>query len=232
MDAASLRQVEAGLVGDRQAGKQAGPRLCMACVDLIEVTGAGIMLMVDDRHRGSLGSSDEVSGIVEELQFTLGEGPCIDAHRGRHPVLEGNLAKPSTSRWGAFSDAAVAAGVEAIFAFPLQVGAMSLGAMDLYVDQSGELRREQLSNALVMAGVIARELLTRQALAEPGGMAAGLEDTESLLLEVHQATGMLSEQLGIPIADALVRLRAYAYAEALRINDVAHAIVARRLRLE
>jgi hypothetical protein len=62
----------------------------------------------------------------------------------------------------------------------------------------------------------------------PGGQPAGLV---SYRAEIDQATGMLTEQLGVSITDAFVRLRAYAYVNDLQLEDVARDIVARRLRL-
>ena len=202
------------------------------CVDVLRVTGAGIMLMIDDQNLASLADSDRVSGIVEELQFTFGEGPCVDAYRTGRPVSEGDLEHPVAPRWPAFSSAALEAGVLAIFGFPLQVGAVRLGALDLYCDRPADLDRNQLGDALVLARVITHELLALQAGAEPGVLGTGLEEVTDLRVTVHQASGMVSERLGIPIGDALVRLRAHAYAEGRSVNDVARDVVARRLRLD
>ena len=101
-----------------------------------------------DRPRGVLCSSDSTSGAVEDLQFTLGEGPCVDACRSGLPVFEPDLAAPGVSRWPAFTPPAMLAGVRAIFGFPLQVGSVRLGALDLYNDQPGDLRPEQVAEAV------------------------------------------------------------------------------------
>src|SRR4029453_45198 len=104
--------------------------------------------MPDDVAHGSLCTSDPTSALIEDAQYTLGEGPCVDAHRqgGRgagpapprgRPVLEPDLAGVGTTRWAAFTEAVVAAGVGAVFGFPLRVGAVRLGALNLYRDRSG-----------------------------------------------------------------------------------------------
>jgi GAF domain/ANTAR domain len=232
MDRVVLSALLAGLARDRHDGTMFGRRLSAACVDVVGVTGAGIMVMIDEQNLASFANSDRVSGVVEELQFTLGEGPCIDAYQTGRPVLERDLKHPAVSRWPAFSHAALDAGVSAIFSFPLQVGAVRLGALDLYCDHPEDLDRDQLSDALVLAGLITHELLALQAGAEPGVLGTGLEDVTNLRAAVHQASGMVSEQLQIPVGDALVRLRAYAYAGGRPINDVARDVVARRLRLD
>ena len=215
-----------GLTDDREAGQGSGVRLVGACVSVLAVTGAGIMIMVDGGHRGTLGSSDATMGVVEELQFTLGEGPCLDSYRLGRPVFEPALADPITPRWPSFTPPAVAAGVHAIFGFPLQIGAIKLGALDIYVDRPGDLNETQLADALVMADVVTHEILELQAGARPGALASELDTAANLRVAVHQAAGMLSVQLAIPIADALIRLRAYTYANNRRVNDVAGDVVA------
>ena len=101
------------------------------------MSGAGIMLMTGDVARGSLCSSNPVSALIEDLQFTLGEGPCIDAYHEERPVLEPDLADPDHARWMAFSPPAVDAGVRAVFGFPVQIGVIRLGALNLYSDRPG-----------------------------------------------------------------------------------------------
>jgi hypothetical protein len=228
----ALEQVLAGLASDHAAGRAPGSAVCTACADVVGATGAGIMFRLEDSHHGSLGSSDEVSGLIEELQFTLGEGPCVDAYDSRRPVSEPDLANPTERRWPAFSGPALDAGVRAVFAFPLQVGAIRLGALDVQFDHPGDLLAEQRNDVLTIADVVTRALLDLQAAVEPGGLAPELAAAEELRTEVHQASGMVSVQLSISVADALVRLRARAYAEGRPIRDVAHDVITRRLTFE
>ena len=119
----------------------------------------------------------------------------------------------------------------ACFGFPLSVGAIRLGALDLYRGRSGSLTDQQAIDAAVLAGVITQTLLALQAQAAVGVIPSEFDHGESLRGQVHQASGMISEQLGIGIADALVRLRAHAYAEGRPVNDVAADVVARLLRM-
>src|SRR5688500_1964063 len=96
-------------------------RLCELCADVALMTGAGIMLMTGDTQQGSVCSSNEVSALIEELQFTLGEGPCVDAHRDDRPVVEADLADPDLPRWLGLAPPAIAAGVRAAFGFHMPV---------------------------------------------------------------------------------------------------------------
>jgi len=231
MDSSYLRELVSGLQADHEQGESPGGRLCRACVDLLAVGSAGIMLMDEEGNGTSLGLSDGVIRVVEDLQFTLGEGPGIDAHAQGRPVLEPRLGNPAADRWPTFAPAAVDAGVQAGFGFPLHVGAISLGSLDLYQPRPGPLDDTQMADAISMADFIARAVITIQAGADPGELVAEMTNPRDLRTQVHQASGMISEQLGVGIGDALIRLRAYAYAEGHPIDEVARDVVDRRLKL-
>jgi hypothetical protein len=206
--------------------------LCEVCAEVIGVTGAGIMLMADDFPAGSVCTTNEVSRLIEDLQYALGEGPCVDAHNLNRPVLEPDLADSPTPRWIAFTPPVVEVGVRAIFGFPLQVGAARLGALNLYRDRPGPLSDEQHSDALVMAEIAAQAVLVLQADAPPGELSGALESESDFQWVVHQASGMVSAQLGVSVAQALIRLRAYAFGNNRPLADVAHDVVDRLLRFD
>ena len=208
------------------------PRLCEVCADVAAMSGAGIMLMSGDVPEGSVCTTNEVSALIEELQYTLGEGPCVDAYHLGRPVLESDLADPSTFRWFAFAPPAVEAGARAVFGFPLQVGAVRLGALNLYRDRPGPLSEDQYADALVLADVAARAVLVMQDQAPSGALAPELDLGGNFRFVVHQASGMVAAQLGVRVAEALTRLRAYAFANDRLITEVAEEVVGRRLRFD
>lgn len=219
----------------RLASPSGGPgtaKLCAIGAEITAATGAGIMLMVDNHPQGSLCTTDEVSALIEELQYTLGEGPCVDAHRRGGPVDEPDLANPAVVRWAAFSRSAVDAGARAVFGFPVAVGGVGLGALNLYRDRPGPLTDDQHADAVVLAGVVGEAIIGLQADAAPGTLAVELEAVGNYRLVVHQAAGMVSVQLGVAVADALLRLRAHAFTTSRSVVDVANDVVARRLRFE
>jgi len=189
------------------------------------------MLMSGDIPRGSLNSTDDVSQLIEELQYTLGEGPCVDAYQQDGVVAEPDLAEPVARRWPAFTPPALQAGVRAVFGFPLRVGTVRLGALNLYRDRPGLLTGEQHADALVLADVAARWVLDTQAGAPSGAVAKELEAGADFHFAVHNAAGMVSVQEGISVAEALIRLRAFAFSNDRLLADVADDVVARRLRL-
>ena len=212
-------------------GTGATTRLCAVCAEVTEMSGAGIMLLAEDRPRGSVCTTDEVSAQIEELQYTLGEGPCVDAHRHHAPVIEPDLASPSLVRWAAFSRSAVAAGARAVFGFPVAVGDVRVGALNLYRDRPGPLTADQHADALVVAEVAARSIIAMQADAVPGELGAELE-AGNFRFVVHQAAGMVAVQLGVPVDEALLRIRAHAFSNDETVVAVAESVIARKLRFD
>ena len=189
----------------RGAPELATSRLCEVCIELTGMSGAGIMLMHGDVLRGSVCTTNKVSTTIEELQYALGEGPCVDAFNSGRPVFEPDLANLSTPRWPAFTGPALDAGARAVFGFPLHVGAVRLGALNLYCDRPGSLTGEQHADALVAADVATHAVLALQADAPPGQLAIALEAGSDFRYVVHQASGMVAAQLDVSVGQALIR---------------------------
>ena len=205
--------------------------LCEGCVREFAITGAGLTIIVDGRPQGSLGFSDERSRLVEELQFTYGEGPCVDANRTGRVVSEPRLAN-ALSRWPAFGPDALNAGVEAVFAIPLQLGDASFGALDLYRDTPGPLADDEVIDAAAIADGAVVLMMALQKASAPGSLSPALEDMADYRAVVHQAAGMISIQLGVNVDEALVALRARAFQTGSAIGDLATDVVAHRARLD
>ncbi len=129
--------------------------MCLACIQEVSVDGGGVSLMTVQGYAGTVWASNPTAHRVEELQFTLGEGPCHDAVRSGVPVLAPNLSGDSTdqqdaalqARWPAFTPEVMHLGVQAIFGLPLRIGSTSLGAFDLYRQSSGPLSENQIAHA-------------------------------------------------------------------------------------
>lgn len=207
-------------------------RVCVAAVALLSLSGAGISLMADGQLRGSAGVSESGIAAIQELQLELGEGPGVDAWSSDVPVLEPDLAQQGTIRWPSFAHAARDAGVGAVFAFPLQAGAIRIGVLMLYRDYAGALIGEELALGLVLADVATQVVLAVQAGAPADTVHELLAGEPAHWAEVHQATGMVSVQLGVSMDEAFVRLRAHAFADGRPLRDVARDVVSRRLTLE
>lgn len=220
----------------RRGGRVGVVDVCTAAVAALPVGGAGLSAMSRTAASHPLCSTDDISEQLEELQLTLGEGPCVDAFLHGSAVLTPDLLTGELQdRWTVFADAALEAGARAVFALPLQMGAISPGVLDLYADVPTVLDAGELADALAFAD-LATLLLLDARIDETGAPAdgplpdRGLEDLGRYRAEIDQATGILTVQLGVGIDEAFVRLRAHAYMRGRRLADVAADVVSHRLR--
>jgi ANTAR domain len=229
-----------GLVAEqasRRRGRVSAVDVCAAAVEVLPVSGAWVTVSGTEGANHIMCVTDEVSEQLAELQMTLGEGPCPEAVTFDSPVLISDLDDGfAARRWPGFTPQACQVGAAAIFALPLRIGAIHVGSLGLYRDKPGELVTAQLGDALILADAAVVVLLESQhpdaaAAAASAGPDGQPPDLARHRAEIDQATGMVSAQLGVPIGEAFVRLRAYAYAQDRRLSDVARDIVARRLRL-
>ncbi len=228
-------QLLAAVEGRR--GVDAANRLCDACVELFDVDAAAISLVFDGTNAGTLGASGESAWMYDELQFTLGEGPCLESVARRVPVVVTDLADPTDKRWTAYGPTMLANDIRFVFAMPVVVAGEHVGALDLFRAAPGRLNAEQFAGAVVaaeLAGIPLLDLMEGdlQAAAGDPSSNAWAELNSLSRAEVSQATGMLVAQLGVEPTEALVRLRAHAYATGRTATDVARDILDRRLKLE
>ena len=208
-------------------------RLCAECLSALPVSGVALALMTADGPSGVvLAATDARARQLEELQFTLDEGPCVEASRSDHPVLHPELTATGSVRWPRYGVAALDADVHAIFAFPLQVGAIRVGVLDLYRDTPGHLTVDELGDALAFADAATVLLLYLQDHPGPDGARSALTGPIDSRAAVHQATGMISIQLGVSLTEALLRLRAYAYETGQTVTAIAAEVVSRRLHFD
>lgn len=227
-----VQQILSDLSTAGQRGSTLPEQLCEACARALPVTGVGMALMSTRGPEGLVAATDGVARTMEKLQFSFGEGPCVDASVTGAPVLAPQFAAMALRRWPAFGPAAVDAGIEAVFAFPLRIGAIRLGVLDLYRDNPGSLTPAQLSEALCFADAATRILLhlqdqmpTGEGL-HPDLILTGHDDGPV----VHQATGMICVQAAVSIAEALLILRARAFATERPLLDLARDVVRGTLR--
>lgn len=207
-------------------------QICRGSVSLLGVSGAAVVLMSEDESGVPTAAFGARVAEIEDLQFALGEGPCLEAFQGGTPVLEPDLVTAPPDRWPIFARQAVAIGARAVFVLPLQLGAIRLGVLYLYRNRPGMLSARELADSLDLAELATLTVLDLQNHAPPRELGAGLGGGWAHRAAVHQATGLVATQLDTKLADALARIRAYAFASDRTIYDVARDIVSGRLRLE
>lgn len=195
------------------------------------------MLVGTDRMMEPLWCHPELSARFEELQFTLGEGPGHDTIRTGSPVLEPDLARVRPERWPTLLPAAREMGVRGVCCFPLGIGAIRVGVLTVLCDPDRLPNEQQYADAAALAAALTVACLDgeqpdRRNHDIPG---PGVNATHTPSLHraaVHQATGMVSVQLGVSMEIALLRLRAHAYAGDRPLGEVAQDVVARRIRFD
>ena len=203
-------------------------RLCRTAARVLASAGVNVVVMSDSRNELTVAASGDASRRVEDLQFSLGEGPCLESVAARRPVLTPDLADPGV-RWPVYALAVREHGVRAVFAFPLQVGMARLGALGVYRDAVGDLSPQDLRQALTFAEIALRALL--DALESPAQSASVAADVLGSRFEVYQAQGMVMIQLGVGAGEAIARIRGWAFSQSRSVADVSRDIVARRLVL-
>jgi GAF domain-containing protein len=194
-------------------------------LDVLPVTGAAVSTLGDLLGSETLSATDDRAARLDELQFDLGEGPCWDALRSSRPVLEPDVNHPQIF-WPAFSPALREHQVRSIFAFPLQVGSLRIGAIDLYSLEPVTLHETHARQATAMADVIGRKVL-RDALAAVDVDEHPVSAYSRRL--IHQATGMVLAQLELSADDARLVIHGHAFAVGTTMEEVAQDVLDGRL---
>ncbi|WP_416394142.1 MULTISPECIES: GAF and ANTAR domain-containing protein [unclassified Curtobacterium] len=208
-----------------------GSDLCPPFLATLPVTTVGISTLGDPFGTATVFASDALAERVDEIQFDLGEGPCWEALDTRRPVLEPDLRVTPVERWPLALDGLMSAGVGAIFSFPMRIGTIPVGAVDLSIGHDLTLTAAQVRGAVELTEVAARRVLRSALVAATADEHTATENGRYSRREVHQATGMAAAQLGVSVEDALLVLRAHAFATERPVRDVAADVIARRLDL-
>ncbi|NYI47753.1 hypothetical protein BJ993_004833 [Nocardioides aromaticivorans] len=229
-------QILAAIGARHRDGKPLTDQLCIDCEQSLGLAGVGMTLMNAAGHQAVIGTSGAVASRLEEIQFDLGEGPSLDASRYDRTVGSDDLGDGVLLRWPAFAPAALAAGVRAVTAVPLSVGGVRLGSLSMYRSAPGRLDVQQQTAAQAYGGAAVVVLLhlqdripsvdlTRDALHPDLGAPVAHR------AEIHQATGFLSVKASVGMTEALLLLRAHAFAADRSLLDVARDVLAGRLRI-
>ena len=204
--------------------------LCGPFVAALGVSGAAVSTLGDPLGSETVCATDANMARLDEIQIDLGEGPCWEALLGRRPVIEPDVQNSTHTSWPLARAALHETGLGAVFAFPLVVAGINIGAIDLYSHLPAVMSEQQVHDATVLSVILARQVLRRSLLAsEDAGEDAGWITGDFSRREVHQATGMVVAQMHVTPADALLVLRGHAFATGRSVRDIANDVVARVL---
>jgi hypothetical protein len=220
------------LMAKHESGDPLGMSLCSVAREITELSGAGISITSKDGMQEHLCTSNGVAKHLMDLEITLKEGPGHDAIQNGTANEVSDLTANEGQRWTFYSPEALDHGARAVFSFPIHIGAVVFGALSLYRDSKGPLSEEQSSSAYLMASVIGRAVLVMQAGVPRGAIFNELQGQSTFDFSVHQASGMLSVQAKLSVKDALIMLRAHAFAVGISLSELAHRIIDRGTRFD
>ncbi|MHB1782744.1 MAG: GAF and ANTAR domain-containing protein [Acidimicrobiales bacterium] len=206
-------------------------RFCRTSSEILGVTGVGVTLLDGARLFGQIGASDDIAVGLEWAEFALGEGPRALAAASGRPVLDPDMVE-AECRYPLFAPAARALGANAIFTFPICSASSVIGTLSFYNDASGDLSGDQLVRASLLAKTALALIRAAMSSCSDGEVPDELAHVGKDRNSVHQATGMISAQLHLSMADALGALRAHAWATNEPLAEVSAAVIERRLRLD
>ena len=212
-------------------GDSLADRICHLCV-AGDIDGAAILLHSGDQLLGVAASTGALGDSLADLELTLGEGPGHQAVKIGTTVFADQLLTGTSQGWPIFATHAQQAGIAAVFAYPLQLGSMMLGVLEMARGRAGSMSAMDLLDTAHLASLATSALLLSQSNVNDQDAFDLLELSEPTQLRIHQATGMAAEQTGASLTDSLALLRAYALVNAQSLSEVAQLVVTRKIRMD
>jgi len=207
-------------------------RLCRAAAQHFSAVGVAIGLMAEDGATGYVSGADDVSARLGELEFTLGEGPSLDALTSCRPVLIADLNSSDGEAWPAYRSAVGALGVRGVFAFALHVGAATVGVFVIYTSEDSLMGHPELGVAVAFAETAIEIFLDGETVPSNGVLHPGVESVLTHRSEVYQAQGFVMVDLGISLDESLILLRVHALQHGLSLVAVSRLVLAGAIRLD
>ena len=201
------------------------------CVELLDVTAAGLMLADPGQDLAVMAYSSDAMRLLELLELETQEGPCVDCYRTGIPVVNQDLAD-AADRWPRVTPAVRAAGFESVHALPLRLRGNTIGALNLFRAGTGRLSEADVAAGRALADIATITILQHHASLEARVLNDQLTQALQSRIVIEQAKGVLAEAAHLGMGDAFERLRGYARSHNLRLTEVAQAVVDRRLSPE
>ena len=202
--------------------------LAERCVELFDVSAAGLVLADAQGTLRLVASTSEATETVELFQIQNDEGPCLDCFRDRRAISVADIAS-ERARWPRFTPFATHAGFRAVSAFPMRLRSRVLGALNLFGAESHAMRRSEAESAQALADVATIALLQHRAVHDAEAISAQLEVALHTRVAIEQAKGVIAESLGVDMQAAFTRLRGHARAHQRPLGEVAEEVAAKRL---
>jgi GAF domain-containing protein len=199
-------------------------RLADRCVELFDITAAGLMLVAPDGDLRVMASSSEAMRVLELFELQAHEGPCLDCHRSGQPVLNQDLAAVN-GRWPQFAARAMASGFHSVHALPLRLRGTIIGALNLFQIDPGEMLKADIDAAQALADVATIAILSHRASLEAQVLNEQLNTALNSRVVIEQAKGVIAERSGLNMEQSFSALRSYARTHNLRLQAVARDVI-------
>ena len=204
-------------------------RFCAAGKDILKAAGVSLCLVANQLITNQSGTSPEFTRL-DEQQFTMGDGPTFEAQHSPEPVVVDSFrSRPATLRFPVFSQFALENEVSSALAIPLRIGESVLGIMTAYGKDDTSFAAPAIADGVVLASLASLFIVSHLSKVPTNGLSEefGVVSADQSL--IHFAAGMVAEQLNMPIIDALVRMRSYAYRENVGLGEIAQRIARKDL---
>ena len=199
-------------------------RLTDRCVEVLDVTAAGLMLVAPDGDLRVVASSSEEMRVVELFELQAQEGPCPDCYRTGEPVLNQNLAADN-GRWPRFGPVAAKAGFRSVHAIPMRLRGLTIGALNLFRADEGPLEEADIVAAQALADVATIAILAHRAAVQTHVVNEQLNHALTSRIAIEQAKGIIAERARLDMTQAFSWLRNHARTHNLLLGDVAQSVI-------
>jgi transcriptional regulator with GAF, ATPase, and Fis domain len=197
--------------------------LTQRCVQLLDVTAAGLLLTDGQEALQVVAASSERTRLLELFQLQTDQGPCLDCFHSGRPMSVADL--PSATRWPRFVAAAAAVGFAAVHAVPMRLRTEIIGVLSFFDINRGALNEDKLRVGQALADVATIGLLQQRAIRRRDALNEQLQNALNSRVLIEQAKGVLAERLHLDVAEAFTLLRNEARGHNRRLSDLARAIV-------
>ncbi len=200
-------------------------RLTDRCVEVLDVTAAGLLLVDSSGELRVVASSSEAMHTLELFELQSSEGPCFECFQTGEPIANAQLTT-TDQPWATFGPRAIASGFLSVTALPMRLRGRTIGALNLFRSDADELSERDLIAAQAFADVATIGILQHRAVEEAQTVNDQLSGALNSRVVIEQAKGMVAERTGLDMADAFNRLRGHARDHNVRLSDLAAQVVA------
>jgi GAF domain-containing protein len=205
--------------------------LAERCVDLVDVSAAGIMLADPQRELRHAACSNEQMRLVELFELQVEEGPCFDAYRTQTPVVCNSLEE-AAQRWPEFTRNADESGFAAFSAVPMRLRDTVVGALNLFSTDARALGEDDIKVVQAMADIATIGILQERSIRDAHAFSTQLELALESRVVIEQAKGIVAERNHITVDDAFDQIRRFARAHNRLLSETARQIIDGSLQVE